>query len=234
MMEQRTFLIGKQKAPDIQKGKNNYLLLGVTGGVASGKSTVANMFRELGAHLIDFDVIARQIVAPHKPAWEDIVAYFGKKILLKDSNIDRRKLADIVFNNTGKRKKLESFTHPRIHQEFEKMIHKSFANDPSAITQVVIPLMIEWNLQHRFHKILVVYIPQELQIERLVNRDGISLAMAQNMLNAQMPMDEKIPYADFVIHNEKSLEGTKKQVAKVWQILKRLQKEKGRSKNNDK
>ena len=98
MMKLKTSLNGNQKAPSIETGKNNNLLIGITGGVASGKSTVSNMFRELGAHIIDCDIIARQIVEPHKPAWEDIVAYFGKKILSKDNNIDRRKLADIVFN----------------------------------------------------------------------------------------------------------------------------------------
>ena len=208
--------------------KNNCLLIGITGGVASGKSTVANMFRELGAHLIDFDVFARQIVEPHKPAWEDIVAYFGKKILSKDGNIDRRKLADIVFKNTGKRKKLESFTHPRIYREFEKMINMISEKDPDAIIQVVIPLMIELNLQHQFHKLLLVHLPQELQIERLVNRDGISVAIAQNILKSQMPIDEKIKYAVFVIHNEKSLDETKKQVVEIWQNLKKIQKERSK------
>jgi dephospho-CoA kinase len=233
MMEHRTSLNDNQNASDIPKGKNNNLLIGVTGGVASGKSTVANIFREFGAHLIDFDVIARQIIEPHNPAWKDIVGYFGKKILLEDSNIDRRKLADIVFKNTGKRKKLEAFTHPRIHQEFEKMTHKILSNEPGAVIQVVIPLMIELNMQNRFHKLVVVYIPKESQIERLVNRDGISLPLAKKIIEAQMPINKKIQYADFVIHNEKSLDVTKKQVVKIWKTLKRLQKEMERNKNND-
>jgi len=122
-----------------------------------------------------------------------------------------------------KRKKLENFTHPRISEEFVRQVNKITNRNPDAIIQVVIPLLIELNLQYRFHKILVVYAPKEMQIERLMKRDGITREAAANILKAQLPIDEKIGYADFVIHNEGSLEETKKQVEGLWESLKKIQ-----------
>jgi len=206
------------------RGKDNRLLLGVTGGIASGKTTVANMLKELGAPIIDFDVIARQVVEPGKQAWKEIVDYFGKQVLQEDDTLDRKRLSDIVFQDFEKRKKLEGFTHPRIGEEFLKQVEELTRKDPDAIIQVVIPLLIELNLQFQFHKLLMVYIPEEQQVERLAERDGISKEEAANILKAQLPIDEKVGYADFVIHNEKPLEETKKQVEKLWKTLKEIQK----------
>ena len=211
---------------DDKKGK--FLLLGVTGGIASGKTTVANMLRKLGAPIIDFDLIARQVVEAGKPAWKELAEYFGKQVLKENGNLDRKKVSKIVFGDMEKRKKLEGFTHPRIHKEFVKQVNEIAEKDPESIIQVVIPLLIELNLQYMFHKILVVYIPQEKQIERLVERDGITEDEARNILKAQLPIDEKVEYANFVIHNEKSLKETKKQVEDLWRTLKSLQKEGGK------
>ena len=207
------------------RGKDNRLLLGVTGGIASGKTTVANMLKELGAPIIDFDVIAREVVELGQPALKEIVDYFGKQVLQEDGTLDRKKLSDIVFRDFEKRKKLESFTHPRINEAFVRQVNKIAANDPDAIIQVVIPLLIELNLQYIFHKNLVVYISQEEQVTRLAERDSISIEEAANILKAQLPIDEKVGYADFVIHNDKSLEETKKQVEDLWETLKQIQSE---------
>lgn len=205
------------------RGKDNRLLLGVTGGIATGKTVVSKMLEEMGAPIIDFDIIARQVVEPEKPAWQEIVAYFGEQVLQEDRNLDRKKLSDIVFQDLEKRKKLEEFTHPRISEEFVRQVNEITNRNPDAIIQVVIPLLIELNLQYRFHKILVVYAPKEMQIERLMKRDGITREVAANILKAQLPIDEKIGYADFVIHNEGSLEETKKQVEGLWESLKKIQ-----------
>ena len=210
--------------------KLNVLLLGVTGGIASGKTEVANMLKELGAPIIEFDVIARQVVEAGKPAWQEIVDYFGKQVVQEDDSLDRKKLSNIVFRDMEKRKKLESFTHPRISEEFVRQVNEIAEKTPGAIIQVVIPLLIELNLQYKFHKLMVVYIPKELQIERLVERDGISKEEATNILKAQLPIEEKVGYADYVIHNERSLEETRRQVEDLWQTLKKVQKEKGESK----
>ena len=205
------------------RGKDNRLLLGVTGGIATGKTVVSEMLEEMGAPIIDFDIIARQVVEPGKPALEEIVVYFGEQVLQEDGNLDRKKISDIVFRDIEKRKKLEGFTHPRISEEFIRQVNEITNSDPDAIIQVAVPLLIELNLQYRFHKILVVYAPREMQIERLMKRDGITREAAANMLKAQLPIDKKVEYADFVIHNEGSLEETRKQVKDLWELLKKIQ-----------
>jgi dephospho-CoA kinase len=206
-------------------GKDNRLLVGVTGGIASGKSTVARMLEELGAPVIDFDALSRSVVEPGKPAWKDIVAYFGEQVLLEDKTLDRKKISEIVFRDPEKRKRLEGFTHPRIYEDFRRLVKEYTQEDPDVIIQVVVPLLIEANLQYLFHKLLLVYIPQEKQIERLMGRDKISREMAQNILTAQLPIDEKKGYADFIVDNSGSLEETKRQVGEVWQKLKKFQEE---------
>ncbi|HBF42217.1 MAG TPA: dephospho-CoA kinase [Desulfobacteraceae bacterium] len=194
-------------------------ILGVTGGIASGKTTVANMLKELGAPIIDFDLIARQIVEPGKRAWKDIVDYFSENMLLEDGNIDRRKLSNIIFNDTIKRKKLEEITHPRVFDEFHRQVTKFSGKSSEVIIQAVIPLLFEVGLERLVDSILLVYIPRERQIERLVRRDKISEQEADNILKAQLPIDEKVKHADFVIHNEISFEETRRQVKQLWQKL---------------
>ncbi len=208
------------------RGKDKRLLIGVTGSIATGKSTVANMLEELGAPIIDFDVLAREVVQPGKPAWKDIVDYFGKQILEEDENLNRKALSDIVFNDLEKRKKLESFTHPRIQEKFIVQLDEITSNDPEAIIQVVIPLLIEQNLTYLFHKLLVVYTPREIQVKRLAERDRISEEKALNILQSQISIDEKLEYADYVVHNDQSLEHTRKQVVELWEKLKGEQEKK--------
>jgi dephospho-CoA kinase len=207
------------------RGKDNRLLLGVTGGIASGKTTVANMLQEMGAPIVDFDLIARQVVEPGKPAWKAIVEFFGKQVLQEDDTLDRKKLSNIVFRDMEKRKKLESFTHPRIGEEFLRQIDELTKKDPDAIIQVVIPLLVELNMMYQFHKILLVYISKEEQVERLAKRDGITTEEAANILRAQLPIDEKVGFADYIIHNEGSMEETRKQVEELWKTLKKAQAE---------
>ncbi len=205
--------------------KENRLLLAVTGGIASGKSTVSKMLEELGAVLIDLDIVARQVVEPGKPAWKDILDFFGREILLNNGQIDRKRLSDVVFRDVEKRKTLESFTHPRIFEEMCRQIDEISAGTPDAIIQIGIPLLIELNLQHRFHRVLLAYSPPDVQIKRLMKRDRISNEVAENILKAQMPIGEKIAFADFVIRNEGPLEDTKRQVEEVWRKLKEEQRE---------
>jgi len=203
------------------RGKDNRLLVAVTGGIASGKSAVSKMLEKLGAPVIDYDVVARDIVEPGKPAWKDIVACFGEDVLKENRRIDRKKLSDIVFRDTEKRKKLEGFTHPRIIEEAERQADEIARKNPKAIIQVAVPLLIEINIQHKFHKVLLVYVPRETQIERLMKRDAITRAAAESILRAQMPIEEKLKYADFVIHNEGTLDETARQVEQVWEELKK-------------
>lgn len=210
------------------RGKDNRLVLGVTGGIASGKSVVARMLESLGAPMIDTDILARWVVEPEKPAWKEIVAYFGDEVLEENGCLDRKRLSDIVFRDPVKRKKLESFTHPAIMEELARQVNEIAMKDPEAIIQAVVPLLIEINQQHHFHKVLVVHVPKEIQIERLVKRDGIRREEAAGILKAQLPIDDKLAYADFVIHNENSLEETGRQVKALWKKLNEIQKERAR------
>jgi dephospho-CoA kinase len=206
------------------RGKDNRILLGVTGGVASGKTTVVRILEELGAPVIDFDLLSRKVVEPGQPAWKEIVAYFGEQVLLEDRTLDRKKLSEVVFRDTEKRKKLEGFIHPRVFGEFIKLVKELTSKDPDAIIQVDVPLMIEMNLQYIFHKILLVYMPEEMQVERLMKRDRISEETARNMIRSQLPIEEKRGYADFIVDNSGTLEETRRQVEEIWKKLKEIQK----------
>jgi len=199
--------------------KGDHLLLGLSGGIASGKSTVSDMLEKLGAPLIDFDHLARVVVEPGRPAHAGIVAYFGRQVLCEDGTLDRKKLSSIVFGDLEKRKKLENFTHPAIFDEFFKAVAAIIAQRPEAVIQVSVPLLFELNLSFLFDKLMVVYVPPEIQVQRLTKRDGISAGEARNILNAQLPIDEKKGYADFVIDNSGDLDKTRAQVEAAWAAL---------------
>lgn len=205
--------------------EDKQIILGVTGGIASGKTTVCQMLEDLGAPLIDFDVLSRIAVEPGKPAWKEIVAYFGEQVMLEDKTLDRKRLSEIVFSDREKRKKLESFIHHRLLDDYYRLVKKYSAGDPNTIIQSAVPLLFEANLQYLFHHILLVYIPEEMQIERLIKRDGISREMAINMLSSQLPIEEKKSQADFIADNSGSTEETRRQVEEIWSRLKTLQKE---------
>ena len=210
------------------RGDDRRLILGVTGGIATGKSTVSEMLSALGAVHIDFDVLSRTVVAPGQPALDRIVEYFGKQVLAADGSLDRKKLSAVVFQDIEKRKKLESFTHPAILDEFIRQIEKIAAENPEAIIQVSVPLLIEVNMQHMFDKVLVVYASPDQQVERLSARDGISTEEAANILKSQLPIDEKVGYADYVIRNEGGMEDTRRQVEGLWQELEQARQSKGK------
>ena len=205
--------------------KEGCLLLGVTGGIASGKSTVARMLEKLGAPMIDFDVLSRVVVEPGKPAWKEIITYFGEQILREDKTVNRRVLSEMVFRDTEKRRKLESFTHPRIYEEFARRVKQITKADPEAIIQGVVPLLIEANLQSIFHKVILVYIPAEMQIRRLMEREPISRETALQILKSQLAIEEKRKYADYIVDNSGALEETRRQVEEVWIQLKKLREE---------
>ena len=213
---------GLEEVSEKLKGNGNHLLLGVTGGIASGKSSVSDMLSALGAPLIDFDLLARQVVEPGTQGYKDIVDYFGKQVLQENGELDRKKLSNVVFSDMEKRKKLESFTHPYIYDEFFKGIEQITQKQPDAVIQVSVPLLIELNLQFLFDKLLVVHVKPQTQAERLAARDGITEADAENIMKSQLPIDEKASYADFVIDNEGTLEDTKKQVKEVWESINKI------------
>jgi dephospho-CoA kinase len=210
---------GLKEVTEKLKGRGKHLLLGVTGGIASGKSSVSEMLSALGAPLIDFDLLARQVVEPGTQGYKDIVDYFGKQVLQENGELDRKKLSAVVFSDMEKRKKLESFTHPYIYDEFFKEIERITSKQPDAVIQVSVPLLIELNLQFLFDKLLVVHVKPQTQAKRLAARDGISETEAYHIMKSQLPIDEKAGYADFVIDNEGTPEDTKKQVEAAWESL---------------
>jgi dephospho-CoA kinase len=177
------------------------------------------MLGKLGSPLIDFDLIARQVVEPGTPGLAKIVDYFGRQVLAEDGSLDRKKMSDIVFGDMEKRKKLEGFTHPPIYEAFFEQVKEITEKDPEAIIQVAVPLLIELNLQYLFDKLLIIHVPAQVQIERLALRDGISKEDAANILKAQLPIDEKLQFADFVVDNTKDLAHTQQQIEGVWESL---------------
>ena len=200
-------------------------VVGITGGIASGKSLVLNTFMNLGAYTIDCDVLSREVVRPCLKAWWEIVNFFGKDILRNDLEIDRKKLRDIVFSDSEKRKILERIIHPEVWERcMERMeaIQKIESN-PNVLVVIDVPLLIETGLQKEFEfdKVIVVYVSEETQIRRVMEREGITKEEAKKMIGIQMPLKEKLKFADAVINNEGTLEETEEQVRKVFYSISR-------------
>ena len=191
----------------------------MTGGIASGKSTVARMFEDKGAYLIDFDLLGHLAESPDQPAWKAIVEYFGSDALREDGTIDRGKLGKIVFSDPDKLSVLNSIVHPAVYALWRRMLADVEKRDTRAIVIADIPLLIETKAQHLFDLIILVYVPADVQIERLVERDEFSRAEAEKRLAAQMPIDEKISQADFVINNRGPVEKTRAVVNALWDEL---------------
>jgi len=207
------------------RGDGRSPLVGLTGGIASGKSVVAEMLVELGASLVDFDVLSRRVVEPDKPAWREIVDFFGEQVLNDDRTLNREALGGVVFADFEKRKKLESFTHPRIGEEFFFEVTAIRSDRRDAIIQVAIPLLIESRMQYLFDHLVVVHVPREVQLERLMARDGLSKEAAEARLAAQMSLDDKLAYADTVIDNSGTPERTRAQVERLWARLEQIRDE---------
>jgi len=195
------------------------LNIGLTGGIACGKSTVARMFVQNGAHLIDFDRLAHEVQEPEKLAWQKVVDCFGKEIIRPDGKIDRVKLGNIVFADKKKLNKLNKIVHPLVYQEWHKRLEKIGTKEKHAIVLSDIPLLFEGKMQHLFDLTMLVLIAPEEQIRRLMARSGVSKEEAEKRLNSQMPIREKISLADIVIDNSGSTSETEKRVGQVWQEL---------------
>jgi dephospho-CoA kinase len=191
-------------------------VLGLTGGIGSGKSMVAQMFAQLGAALIDADRVAREVVEPGQPALAEIAATFGPDVLLADGRLDRPKLAGIIFADSAERAKLDAITHPRIRVRMEAEI-KARRAGPGVLI-VDIPLLYENNRINTVEKVIVVWVDPEAQLRRLRQRDGLSAEAARQRVAAQMPLDAKRARADHVIDNTGSRENTRRQVEAIYRL----------------
>lgn len=176
-------------------------IVALSGGIASGKSTIANLFAQLGVPIIDADVIARQVVAVGSSALTQIVKHFSQEILLENGELDRSQLREIIFNNEHERLWLNNLLHPIIAQEAQQQIAKQTA--PYIIW--VVPLLIENNLHQLADRVLIIDTPEALQLERLIDRDKISESLAKRMIDSQVSLSDRLAFADDIIINDGNL-----------------------------
>ena len=194
------------------------IIVGLTGSVGTGKSTVAKFFKQLGAYIIDWDELARSMIQPHSKAWKEIVGYFGRDFLNEDLTINRQKLAEVVFPDEENVTKLNHIVHPEVLKEDERITSEIKSLDPAAIIIKDIPLLFELTHPVFVHKIIVVSASKQTQLRRLEGK-GVSRDDAQNRIKSQLPLEEKIKAADFVINNDGSPEETKRQVEQIYTLL---------------
>lgn len=198
------------------------LKVGLTGSIAVGKSFVLGVLKELGARTIDADSIAREVVEPGTPGLQAVVEEFGEHILRPDGSLDRPELAAIVFADETKRQKLNSILHPFIIRRQDELVTPWLTEAPDAIAVVDAALMIESGGYKRFDKLIVVHCAEDVQLERLMSRDGITRDQALQRVNAQMPQEEKKKHADYLIDTSAGFESARQQTVAVWQQLQAL------------
>lgn len=199
----------------------NSLVVGLTGGVATGKSTVASMLAELGAKVVNADDMVHDLLKPDTNTWSAVVDEFGKGIVRPDRTIDRAALGDIVFHDEERRRRLEEIVHPPVLKALEEAAQE-FRRSGNGVLVLEIPLLVETSSLHVVDKVLVVTAEQETQINRLKKRYCISNEEAASRIAAQLPMRDKLRHADWVISTEGTMCDTKKQVEVVWYHIQKL------------
>jgi dephospho-CoA kinase len=190
-------------------------VIGLTGGIASGKSTVAKILERMGAVVIDADALSREVVTPGEAAYEAILAEFGERIVNPDRTINRSALGEIVFADPAARNRLERITHPAIGRRADQNLAE-LRRQGVPLVFYMAPLLIESGASARVDEIWIIYADPATQLHRLVERDGMSRDRALQRIAAQMPMDEKKKYGRVVIDNRGSLEETEQQVREIW------------------
>ncbi|MBA4496462.1 dephospho-CoA kinase [Paenactinomyces guangxiensis] len=195
------------------------MILGLTGGISTGKSTVSAMLKERGAVIIDADQVAREVVEPGTEGLRRIYEHFGKQVLHEDGRLNRSVLGDIIFWNEDLRKKLNELLHPLIRDVIMERTRVVLEKNPSEIVIWDVPMLIEGNLTQFVEKVIVVYIPEPIQLKRLMKRNSLSEAEARKRIASQLSIEEKKKLADYVIDNSGSLEMTERQVDQLWNYL---------------
>ena len=196
-----------------------FLLVGLTGGIATGKSTVSDVFRRLGCVIIDADVLAREVVEPGGPALARIVAEFGREALRPDGTLDRKALGAVVFGDADKRKGLEAITHPEIRARLDRRLAELAARSFAGIVVFDAPVMIESGNYRNMDRLVVVVTDEDTQAARLLARDGMTRDEAARRIAIQMPVAEKAKLADYVIDNRGDRAATEAQARKVHAAL---------------
>ncbi len=198
------------------------ILVGLTGGVATGKSTVAKIFKRCGAVVIDADELARRVVEPGKPAWRDIVKLFEKTVFNPDRSLDRQALGSIVFRNRAKLRQLEHIIHPRVAREQQQLVRRVAKRNPYAVVIYEVPLLFEAGVDKRVDQTIVVTADRETQISRLTKRNSLSRAEALRRIRSQMPLAKKIQQADHVLNGTLPRPSLRKQVGQLFKSLRLL------------
>jgi len=193
---------------------------GLTGGIATGKSTVSSFLKEAGAIIIDADIIAKEAVIKNSPAWHEIVKTFGKEVLLADGEINRTYLGDIIFKDHSKKEVLNKIVHPYVSKKMFEMVEEIRRSSPDSVAILDIPLLVESGTYKSFEDVILVYIPEKIQLKRLMERDSISETDAMYKIRSQMPIEEKKQHATIVIDNSKSIGVTKQKAMEVFNYLK--------------
>jgi dephospho-CoA kinase len=201
------------------KAPRKFLLVGLTGGIATGKSTVSALLRELGCEIIDADRLAREVVEPGQPALAQIATEFGRDVLTPDGALDRRQLGAIVFADPVRRLRLEAITHPAIRERFTARLDELAAKGFTGIVVFDAPVMIESGNYKNMERMIVVVTDDATQMARLNGRDGTGDAENRRKIASQMPLAEKARLADYVIDNSGSREATAEQVRRVFAAL---------------
>lgn len=197
------------------------LLVGLTGGIASGKSLVTRVFRDLGAHIIDADRIVHDLLSAGESVCREVAEHFGRVIELPDGSIDRRKLGNIVFQDPDARAWLNACIHPRVFDVFNSQVRHICEQDPSAIVVLDAALLIETGHHRKMDILIVVYAEEHQQLQRLQERDRFTPEQSLARIRSQMPLAEKKRYADHVIDNTGTREQAEKQAREVYAVLKR-------------
>lgn len=191
-------------------------LIGLTGGIASGKSTVARRFAEHGAVVIDADALARDVVALGTPGLDAVIAEFGEGVCAADGSLDRAALGAIVFADEAARRRLEAIVHPAIQEEFQRRLTAASADNPDAIVVYDVPLLVETQSPHPYDLVVVVHAGRERQIERLLTLRGLDRQAAEARIDAQVSDADRLARADVVIDTSGSLAHTVEQVDALW------------------
>ncbi|MDF0515259.1 dephospho-CoA kinase [Agromyces sp. H3Y2-19a] len=191
-------------------------LIGLTGGIASGKSTVARRLYEHGAVHIDADDLARRVVAPGTPGLAAVIAEFGESVLRPDGSLDRAKLGEIVFKDDAARARLNSIVHPAVRELSSRLIARAEADDPDAVVVYDVPLLVEASVDHPFDLVVVTNAPRRTQVKRLVEERGLDLMQAEARVDAQVDNTRRLAIADVVIDTDGSLAHTMSQTDALW------------------
>lgn len=199
------------------------MIIGLTGGIASGKSTVTDMFRDLGAYVVDADVWARRVVEPGAKALDLIVSSFGKEILLPDGRLNRPRLGEIIFQDETARNRLNEIVHPRVRQGMREETLEYLKDHPGEPVIWDVPLLFEGETRKLVDKTIVVYVDESTQLQRLMDRNGFDEKESLARIHSQMPLSQKKERADYVVDNGGSMHDTREQVKRVWTEIKKIE-----------